>query len=117
VEFAPGGWSRLRVLLDETQWPRRRAIFVLAGLDPDGTIFHDHIEGVLTTRLLWLPEACPAVWREMPTDRIQRRAERSLAAIETRLFGAPSTISATAGSTRSRSSASPGRCRASHTRA
>ena len=92
AEFTPGGWSRLLALLFEPRWDRRRTIFVSAGLDPDHTAFYDHVGGVLTTRLVWLPEGCPAGWREMSDDRIQRRAERSLAAIETRLYGAPASL-------------------------
>ncbi len=115
---------RLEVTLDEVEPP------VLRRIEVPLAIRLDRLHSALQAAIGWTDSHLYEIrvrdvrwgvpdpdWGDGPLDARKARLIDVLEETGAKTLSSTSTISATAGSTRSRSSASPRRCRASHTRA
>ena len=84
------GWPRLRVLLEELVWDRKRGVFIIAGLDPETTWPADESSPIC---LKWLPGGLRPEWQGLTVEQIENRAIDVLRIVETRLYGLPSPCS------------------------
>ena len=77
------GWLRLCVLLQEPVWDKRRAVFIIAGLDPETTWPTDEFYPI---RLLWLPGGLRPEWQKLTSEQLETRAVDMVRTVETKLY-------------------------------
>ena len=81
------GWLRLCVLLQEPVWGKRRAVFIIAGLDPKTTWPTDEFYPI---RPLWLPGGLRPEWQGLTSEQLETRVVDMVRTVETKLYGLPS---------------------------
>jgi hypothetical protein len=84
-----GGWARLRALVEEKSWDRRKAVFIIAGLDPD-TIWPN--DEALPFRFVWLPGGHRPEWWGLTFKQVENRVEDTIWTVQTILHGTPSSM-------------------------